>query len=92
MGACCRVKEIAREDQRFRLVEFQTGFEEDGWCEKAHVGYVLEGTLRIDLPDQTLQAKAGDVLWIPAGHETRHRAEMISEAVRLILFEEPEER
>lgn len=86
-GPSCRIKEIVRGRQQLRLVEFQKGFEEDGWCEKGHVGYVVEGTLSIEFPDQTVSAKAGDGVWIPAGHQTRHRAHVVGDSAQLILFE-----
>ncbi len=86
-GPHCRIKGIVRGQQQLRLVEFQRGFKEDGWCEKGHVGYVLEGTLDIEFPDQTVSAKAGDGVWIPAGYETRHRAHVVGESAQLILFE-----
>jgi quercetin dioxygenase-like cupin family protein len=83
-----RMKEIVRGRQQLRQVEFQKGFKEDGWCESGHVGYVVEGTLDIEFPAQTVRAKAGDGVWIPAGYETRHRAHVVGESAQLILFED----
>jgi len=86
-GPNCRIKEIVRGQQQLRLVEFQRGYEEDGWCEKGHIGYVLEGTLDIEFPEKTVRTKAGDGVWIPGGHDTRHRAHVVGESAQLILFE-----
>lgn len=86
-GPNCRMKEVVSGRQRLRLVEFQKGFEEEGWCEKGHVGYVVEGRLDIEFPDQTVSARIGDAVVIPAGYETRHRAHVIGESVQFVLFE-----
>jgi ribosomal-protein-alanine N-acetyltransferase len=84
----CRTKECVRGGRRIRLVEFQKGFEEYGWCEKGHVGFIVEGSLDIEFPEKTVQVKAGDGVWIPAGHETRHRAHVVGESVQLMLIED----
>lgn len=86
-GPCCRVKRIVRGTQQIRLVEFQKGFEEDGWCEYGHAGFVLQGAINIQFSNQTIAANEGDVVWIPAGYDTRHRAHVIGESVQLVLFE-----
>lgn len=86
-GPNCRMKEVLSGGQRLRLVEFQKGFEEEGWCEKGHVGYVVEGRLDIEFSDKTVPARIGDAIFIPAGHETRHRAHVVDDVAQLILFE-----
>lgn len=88
VGPYCRVKVLSSGQQQLRLVEFQKGFEEEGWCEKGHIGYVVEGSLEIEFPDQTVSAQAGDAILIPGGHPTRHRAHVIGESVQLLLFED----
>jgi len=40
-----RSKFFQQEDKQIRLVEFTDEFVEPDWCEKGHIGYVLEGTL-----------------------------------------------
>ncbi len=81
------MKELVRGQQQLRLVEFQKGFQEHGWCEQGHVGYVVEGTLNIEFPDRTVPAHVGDAVLIPAGHQARHRAQVVGESAQLIFFE-----
>ena len=88
VGPFCRMKRIVRGNKQVRLVEFQNGFEEDGWCENGHVGFVLQGNLNIQFPDRMVSANEGDVVWIPPGFETRHRAHVLGESVQLVLFED----
>ncbi len=83
----CRAKQVVRGGQLLRLVEFEQGFEEVGWCEKGHVGFVLDGELEIEFENDKIRAKAGDGLCIPEGNAHKHRATVLSSTVRLILIE-----
>ena len=69
-----RVKEVCRGNQRLRLIEFREGFTETDWCRTGHMGYVIEGTLEIDVGGRVFQAEAGDGLFIPSGESARHKA------------------
>lgn len=72
-----------------RLLEFSHGFVEKDWCTKGHIGFVLEGILRIDFDGQLQVFEAGDGLWIEAGHAQKHKAVLAAgEKVLLLLFEE----
>ncbi|MBC8354620.1 MAG: cupin domain-containing protein [Planctomycetes bacterium] len=82
-----REKRVNRSGQVIRFVEFRQGFEEDGWCESGHVGYVTQGRLEVRFEDRSISVSEGDAIWIPAGSAYRHRATVVGEFVRLILFE-----
>ena len=43
-----RFKVHADGGQQIRLVEFTSEFVEPHWCEKGHIGMVLEGVLEVD--------------------------------------------
>ncbi len=83
-----RSKTVERGESRLRLVEFSPGFREEGWCTKAHRGYVVEGSLDLVFPDHTETLSAGDALFIPAGASGGHKAVVRSGLARLILADE----
>jgi quercetin dioxygenase-like cupin family protein len=57
------------------------------WCEKGHVGYILEGEFEIEFDNTTHVFRQGDGLFIPDGAEHRHRARVLSDVVRAIFVE-----
>jgi len=58
---------------RIRIIQFSPGFEQTGWCDKDHVGYVLEGRMETQFEDgRTIVYSEGDGIVIPGGH--RHRS------------------
>ncbi len=76
-------------NQQIRILDMFDDFEEESWCEKGHVGYILEGSLTIDYDGHPVEYKAGDGLWIEAGKASRHKA-LIPKGgrARLLLFEQ----
>jgi quercetin dioxygenase-like cupin family protein len=87
LAPACRVKECRRHGVLVRLVEFAREYQEDGWCTKAHTGYILSGELDIEFRHEIVRATAGDALLIPPGADHAHRAHVLGDVVRLILFE-----
>jgi quercetin dioxygenase-like cupin family protein len=82
-----RFKAVVRGGLKLRLLEFSPGFVEPDWCRKGHVGWVLEGTLRIEFPGGTETFRAGQGVFLLAGEAERHKAHVVGDAVRLILVE-----
>lgn len=83
-----RYKFFQNGNQRVRLVEFSEGFDENGWCLKGHVGYVLDGTYSIDYDGNIEHYKQGDVAFIPKGEKDKHKVIMdVGGWVQLLLFE-----
>lgn len=74
-------------NHQIRLVEFSKGFVEPEWCEKAHLGFVLQGEFQIAFDSETVSYKQGDVISIMEGKEHRHKIIVQSNTVELILFE-----
>jgi quercetin dioxygenase-like cupin family protein len=74
-------------NRQLRLVEFSTSKGFDEWCELGHIGYVLAGSLIIDCNGKVLAFKAGDGLFLPDGHDSRHRAVTIEPGTRLVMVE-----
>lgn len=54
------------------LLRFAPGFADPNWCVRAHVIYVLSGTLELELHDRRELITAGNGCWLDAG--TAHRA------------------
>jgi len=72
---------------RVRLVQFSPGFRQTTWCERDHVGYVLEGEMQTEFEGgRTIAFRAGDGIVIPAG--CKHRSANVGEGpVTLFVVE-----
>ena len=83
-----RTKSFVNGNQQIRLVEFSDGFVEPDWCKKGHAGYVLDGEFSNDYNGKLERYKKGDVIFIPKGEQTKHKAILgKGEKVLLLLFE-----
>ena len=82
-----RDKVFPFQEGRLRLVEYSPDMEPH-WCERGHVGYVLEGQFQIEFNDGTQVFNAGDGIVIPGGPEHRHKATASSAIVRAIFVED----
>ena len=71
-----------------RLVEFDTTDGPEHWCEVGHVGYVLKGALSVSYNGEVVAYQAGDVMLIPAGPGSRHRATSITAGTTLLMIED----
>ncbi len=81
-------KSFQKEGVQLRVVEFFDDFEEIDWCQKGHIGYVLEGRLQIDFDGQIIEYRVGDGIWITEGENDQHKARVPKgESAKLILFE-----
>lgn len=83
-----RSKSFVQGNRKLRLVEFSKGFIEEDWCAKGHIGYVLEGALKVDFSGEMIEFRAGDGVFIPAGAEHKHKASVITDTATLILTED----
>ena len=81
-----RAKCVIRDGKQLRLLEIKAGFCEDDWCERGHVGCVLDGELEMKLDDRTVKLSAGDGVFILPGE--RHRAKALDSNVKLLLVED----
>ena len=80
---------VYREGARqIRLLEFTSEFVEPQWCEKGHVGLVLEGALELDFHGRVVRYSAGSGLFIPGGSSSAHKARALTPIVRLVLVED----
>ena len=70
------------------MVEFSKGFIEHDWCTKAHIGYILEGQMEIDFDGKKEVFGPGDGVFIPAGEEHKHKGQVLTDTVKVILIED----
>jgi mannose-6-phosphate isomerase-like protein (cupin superfamily) len=82
-----RFRAVGEKGRQVRLVEY-TADMDPHWCDKGHVGMVLEGTVEIEFPGETLVFESGAGVFIPSGQEHCHKARVISGPVRALFVEE----
>ena len=75
-------------DRQLRVVEFEKDLEHPEWCRTGHIGYVLQGTLKLEFEGGTLEIGPGDGFVIPDGEASRHRPVPLTDRVRLVLSEQ----
>jgi len=83
-----RYKAFIHGNQRLRLMEFSGGFIEQNWCIGGHAGIVLDGSYAVHFSDHIERYSKGDVIFIPSGEASKHKAVLaLNEKVTLLLFE-----
>ncbi len=82
-----RHKERLFQDKKLRLVEYSKEMEPH-WCEKGHIGCILQGQIEIEFTSGVQVFKAGDGVIIPNGPDHRHKARVLSGTVRAIFIED----
>lgn len=82
-----RFKAVQHHGRQLRLVEY-TREMESHWCEKGHIGYVLEGRFEIRFPGEVHIYNEGDGIIIPAGAEHKHMGKALTDIVRIVFVEE----
>jgi len=73
--------------QQLRLVEYSKNLSPH-WCEKGHIGYVLEGQMKVKFEHDVQTYSPGDGIFIPGGPEHKHMATIITDKVTVIFVEE----
>ena len=82
-----RFKAGERAGRRLRLVEY-TKEMKPHWCDKGHIGYILEGQFEIRFEREVAILYPGDGVFIPPGTEHRHMAKVLSDVVRAVFVED----
>jgi quercetin dioxygenase-like cupin family protein len=73
--------------KQIRIVEYRKEMQLH-WCEKGHYGLVLEGEMEIEFPEEKINYKPGDGVFIPYGVEHKHKAKALTESVKVIFVED----
>ena len=82
-----RFKAVRQAGRQLRLVEY-TKEMPPHWCEKGHIGFVLEGQLEIRFAREAQTYAAGDGIFIPGGGEHKHMGKALTDLVRVIFVED----
>lgn len=83
-----RFKAFRSGNKQIRLLEFTSEFIEPDWCEKGHVGFVIDGELEIDFRGAVVRYPKGSAFFIPLGEASGHKAKSIASATQLFLVED----
>ena len=83
-----RFKVFCGGTKQLRLLEFTSEFIEPEWCEKGHMGLVVQGELEIDFQGHLVRYPQGSGIFIPAGSINAHKARSITHKVLLFLVED----
>lgn len=83
-----RFKVFRSGSKQIRLLEFTSEFIEPDWCEKGHVGFVIEGELEIDFRGTVMRYPKGSALFIPSSVASGHKARSIAAVTQLFLVED----
>ena len=82
-----RFRAQAQHGRQLRLVEY-TKEMEPHWCEKGHIGYVLEGRFEIRYESETAVYDPGDGVFIPPGAEHKHMGKALTDVVKVVFVED----
>lgn len=82
-----RSKTMGHGGRQLRLVEYTPAMEPH-WCEKGHIGYVLDGRFEIRFDDETAVYEGGDGVFIPSGRQHRHMGRALTDVVRCVFVED----
>ena len=73
--------------KQLRLVEYGREMEPH-WCEKGHLGYILDGRFEIAFDSGVVVYEPGDGIFIPSGRAHRHMGKSLTEVVRAVMIED----
>ena len=82
-----RFKAFRNGNKQLRLVEFTSEFVEPDWCEKGHIGFVIQGELEIDFHGSIVRYPEGSGIFIPSGAASGHKGRSVTPKVLLFLVE-----
>jgi len=82
-----RFKAFQHQGRQLRLVEYTKEMELH-WCEKGHIGYILEGQFEIRFDAEVQVYNAGDGVFIPPGPQHKHMARALTDIVRAVFVED----
>ena len=82
-----RARKRIQDSKQLRLVEYTKDMEPH-WCEKGHIGYVLDGQFEIRFEREVIVFNQGDGIFIPSGKEHKHMGRVLSDVVKVIFVED----
>ena len=85
-----RHKLCCLDNTKIRLVEYTKKMPLH-WCDKGHIGYILDGKFEIRFDHETIIYEKGDVVVIPPGKKHQHKAKVLSDIVTVFFIEKNDE-
>ena len=82
-----RFKAISSGGRQLRMVEYTPAMKMH-WCDKGHIGYLLDGEFEIEFESVTVTYRSGDGVFIPPGEEHRHKGKALTDVVRVVFVED----
>ena len=82
-----RHKKLCQNNRCLRLVEYSAEMPPH-WCERGHIGYLLQGEIEIEYESGKHLYREGDGIFIPSGSDHKHRAIIHSAVAKIIFVEE----
>lgn len=82
-----RFKAMKIDKKQLRLVEYTQEMEHH-WCEKGHIGYVLEGQFEIEFSNESYIYNPGDGVFIMDGPEHKHMGKPLTKIVKVVFVED----
>lgn len=83
-----RFKAVEQDAKRVRIIEISENFADQEWCLTGHTGLVLSGELDIEFDEEVHRFRPGDIIFISAGEQQKHRPLPPDDMVRLFLVED----
>lgn len=72
--------------RQLRLVEYSKNLPPH-WCEKGHIGYLLEGEMEIRFEQEVQRYRPGDGIVIPDGPEHKHSGTVLTDTATVVFVE-----
>ena len=70
-----------------RLVEYSQ-IMEPHWCERGHIGHIVEGRMKIEFKEESQIFEKDDAVFIPPGARHAHRATALTATVTALFVED----
>ena len=84
-GMRCKIYRYG--NQQLRLIEY-TKEMLPHWCEKGHIGYLLEGQFEIEYENEKLVYQPGDGIFIPGGEKHKQQGKVLTDIVKVVFVED----
>ena len=81
-----KCKSYIHQGRKVRLIQYTKDMPQH-WCDKGHWGYILDGEIEIEYPNEKHTYKRGDGVFIPDGEEHKHKGRVLGDSATVIFVE-----
>ncbi len=83
-----RARACESDGRQLRVVEYAKEMAPH-WCDKGHIGYILEGRFEIRFGNGQVDTfEPGDGVFIPSGPDHKHMGKALTDVVRVVFVED----